>query len=63
MKSFLDGLSHAVEMEGERFAIGTGLAEDLKGLVLGGGGEGKEADIGLFAPFCHSPEDFLLVVR
>ncbi len=58
----LNSLTHTVKVEGNRFAIGTYMAEDLKGLVLGCGREGKETDIGLSTPLCHGAEDFLLIV-
>ena len=59
----LDGLPHAVEVKGDGLPSRTGSAEDFEGLVLGRGGEGEEADIGLLPPLRHGPEDLLLRVR
>ena len=61
-EALLDGLAHAVEVEGLRLAVGVRAPEDLQRLVLRRGGEGEEAEVGLLAAFGHGLDDFFLVV-
>jgi len=47
--TLLDGLTHAVQVKGLRFAAVADPAEQLQGLALGRGRKGKKADVGLWA--------------
>ena len=47
MNPLLDGLPHAVDVEGLRLAAGTGTAEELDSLALGCGREREEREVGL----------------
>ena len=63
-EALLDGLLHGVAVEGQVADRAVGLrirgAEDLEGLVLGGGGEGEVARVGQQLLGLHQAVDLIL---
>ena len=56
----LDGLAHAVEVEGRERAVFAFAPEELQGLGLGGGGEGESGEVGHLPALFHLRQDRVL---